>query len=977
MLMEETMRRYSVFIAVMLLIAGVTGAAAQGNPTGGVSGVVQDGQGLPLPGVTVTVQSPVLQGTRDAVTSANGDYIIPFLPPGDYTITFELAGFQTLKQNLRIEMAATVPVSVKLQIATVTETVTVTAEATEIAQTATVAATYKSQLIESLPMGRTINSYALLAPGVTDNGPGGNVMVSGALSYENLFLVNGVVVNENLRGQARNLFIEDAIQETKVSTGSISAEYGRFQGGVVNTITKSGGNNLSGSFRVTFTNDSWAELTPYPGDENIDKTVPQYEATLGGPILRDKLWFFGAYRYENLEDNRTLPYTSYNYVRTDKEYRYEGKLSYAITPRHNTKAAYTKRRLDTLNNSFGTVMTPDTFYDNANDENLLSLNYTGVLTDKFFLEGQYSARQTSYLGTGASDTDLVKGTPIWDRSRGQVRYNSPTFCKVCGSGLEERDNWNAFAKGSYFLSTNRFGSHSFVAGFDTYKETRKNDNYQSGSSYRIQSSSAIIQGTTVYPVLKNDRTTYVDWLPLVNKSVGNDIRTYSVFLNDTWRYNSRFTFNIGVRYDKNNSKDQTGFKVVDDDAFSPRLGATWDVLGDGSWIVNGGFARYVMGVSTAIVDAGSAGGRTATFSYFYNGPNINTDPNAPLMTAAQALPIVFNWFNGAGGTSMATRTAPSVPGVTTKVGDGIVAPNSNEYSVGIARRLGAKGAMRIDYVYRDYRDFYGDFRNTGTGKVTDSTGRTYDLVVVNNTNTVDRSYKGLSTQVSYRLWPDLQLGGNYTLSWDKGNFTGEDEGSGPIRSNVDDFPEYRQASWNYPVGYNPSDQRNKVRVWASYRAPLPASVGTVDVGLVQRYDTGEAFSADGGVDPRPYVTNPGYTTPPSSVTYYFGPRGDLRTDNIWRTDLSFTWEWPLPFYKKGRTFVRGVVNNLFNHQRLDGVDDTVLTRTNNSAYQAFNPFTTTPIEGVHWDKGPLWGQPTGTGSYQIPREFYFSLGFRF
>lgn len=972
------MRRLCTSLVVLLFLAMAASAGAQGNPTGGVSGVVQDGQGLPLPGVSVTVQSPVLQGTRDTVTSANGDYIIPFLPPGDYMMTFELAGFQTLRQNVRIEIAATVPVDVKLQIATVSETVTVTAEATEIAQTATVAATYKSQLIENLPLGRTINSYTLLAPGVTDNGPGGNIMVSGALSYENLFLVNGVVVNENLRGQARNLFIEDAIQETKVSTGSISAEYGRFQGGVVNTITKSGGNTVSGSGRVTFTNDSWAELTPYPGDQNINKTVPQYEATLGGPIFRDKLWFFGAYRYENLEDNRTLDFTAYNYARTDEEYRYEGKLSYAITPRHNTKLAYTKRRLDTTNNSFGTVMTPDTFYDNANDESLLSANYTGVLTDKFFFEGQYSARQTSFLGTGASDTDLVKGTPIWDRSRGQARYNSPTFCKVCGSGLEERDNWNAFVKGSYFLSTNRFGSHSLVAGFDTYKETRKNDNYQSGSSYRIQSSSAIIDGSTVYPVFRNDNTTYVEWLPLVNPSVGNDIRTYSLFLNDSWRYNNRLTFNLGVRYDKNTSKDQSGYKVVDDDAISPRVGATWDVTGDGGWVVNTGYARYVVGVSTAIVDAGSAGGRTATFSYFYRGPNVNTDAAAPRLTSAQALPILFDWFFGAGGTAgLATRTAPSIPGVTTRVGDGIVAPNSVEYSVGVARRLGVKGAMRVDYVYRDYRDFYGDFRNTSTGKVTDSTNRTYDLVIVNNTGTVDRNYHGISSQVSYRLRSDLQLGGNYTLSWDKGNFTGENTGSGPIRATVDDFPEYRQESWNYPMGYNPSDQRHKLRLWSSYKVPMPATLGTLDVGLVQRYDSGIASSADGSIDPRAYVTNPGYITPPSSVTYYFGGRGDIRLPNLWRTDLSFTWERRLPFGGRSRVFVRGVINNLLNNQRLDGWDGTILTRSNNTAYTAFNPFTEKPVEGVHWAKGPNFGQATGVGDYQLPREFYFSAGFRF
>lgn len=953
-------------------------AAAQGNPTGAISGQVLDPDGLALPGVTVTVESPVLQGTRETVTSGNGDYMIPFLPPGDYTVTFAIEGFQTLRRPVRVEIAETITVNVKLALATVTETVTVTAQAaTEIAQTATVASTYKSEVIERLPVGRTLNAATLLAPGVTDNGPGGNIMISGALSYENLFLVNGVVVNENLRGQARNLFIEDAIQETNVKTGSISAEYGRFQGGVVNTITKSGGNSFSGSLRVTFENDSWGALTPYPGDRNIDKTIPTYEMTIGGPILRDRLWFFGAGRYQNLQENRTLAFTAYNYTREDKEKRYETKLTYALTQRHNVKGSYIHRRLDTKNNSFGTVMDPKTFYDNANDEDLVSLNYTGVLTDRVFVEGQYSMRDTSFIGTGSSFTDLVRGTPIWDRSRGQARFNSPTFCKVCGSGLEERDNWNYLGKVNYFLSTQKTGSHSIVAGFDVYKETRKNDNYQSGSSYRIQASSAIIQDGTIYPVFRNDRTTYVEWLPLVNPSVGNDIRTYSVFVNDEWRYSGRFTFNVGLRFDKNSSKDQTGFKVVDDQAFSPRLGLTWDLRGDGGWVAKVGFARYVTGISTAIVDAGSSGGRTATFSYHYLGPNINTDPGQPLLTAEQALPILFDWFFANGGTDRTPRTAPNIPGVTTKVGDDLVSPSSDEYSVGLAKKLGNNGAMRVDWLYRNYNDFYGDFRNMETGRVTDPTGRQYDLIVVRNTNSVERTYKGLSAQVSYRIGTRMQVGGNYTLSWQRGNFTGEDTGSGPVRASADDFPEYREKRWNYPMGYNPSDQRHKVRAWVSCQLPAPEALGRFDVGVLQRFDSGEASSIDGTIDPRPYVVNPGYVNPTSSVTYYFGERGGLRSDDIWRTDVSLTWELPLQAVPRGRVFFRGVITNLFNNSGLVSFNETVLTRSNDSRYQPFNPFQETPIRGVHWDLGPNFGQATGTGDYQAPREFSFSVGVRF
>jgi outer membrane receptor protein involved in Fe transport len=966
-------------VAVACLVLGFAlDAFGQGNPTGGLSGKITDPDGLPLPGVTVTAGSPVLQGVRTVVSSENGDYIVPFLPPGLYTITYELSGFQTVKRDgQQVVIGETIPVHVKLGIAAVTETVEVTGTAsTEVTTTSTVATTYKSENLELLPVGRTLNSAVLLAPGVQDNGPGGNIMVSGAMSFENLFLINGVVVNENLRGQARNLFIEDAIQETKTSTASISAEYGRFQGGVINMITKSGGNRFSGSFRVSFVNDDWSALTPYPGDFNIDKTVPAYEITAGGPIFRDRLWFFGAGRFEVNEDSRTTGYTAFNYVRTDDEKRYEGKLTYALNSRNTFKFSYIKRKLETTNNSFQTILDARSLYDNANDEELTSINYTGVLTDKWFLETQYSQRGYAIIGSGGTKTDLPNGTPIWDRSRGQARFNAPTFCAVCGSGVEDRNNWNVLLKTNYFLSTQKAGSHNLVSGLDVYKEMRRNDNYQSGSSYRVQATRSIIQGQDVYPVLVGDGTTYVEYLPLVEKTQGNDIRTYSFFANDTWRFNDHFTFNLGLRYDRNRSKDQAGAQVVEDSAWSPRLGVTWDITGAGRWVANAGFARYVAGVSTAIVDAGSAGGRTATFSYAYQGPSVNTG-TGPYLTGEQALPILFDWFFANGGTSRATRTAPSIPGITVKVGEGLNAPNSNEWMAGLARQIGNRGLVRADFVYKDFADFYGDFRDLTTGKVTDPTGRVYDLTIVRNTDVAKRTYKGLVLQASYRVGRDWQFGGNYTLAWLEGNFEGEDTGSGPIRFSGGDQPEYRQERWNYPTG-NFNDQRHKVRAWAQYRLPLPDGVGRWDLGVLQRFDTSDASSEDGTISmSTAYVPNPGYQTTPSSATYYFGPRGDLRYDDIWRTDLSLSWGVPIPALGRTEVFFRGVLNNAFNNLGQQAGNETIVTRSTNTAYPGFNPFTETPVLGTHYNYGPVFGDPTGTGDYQSPREFSFSVGVRF
>jgi hypothetical protein len=978
------MQRVRIALAVAMVLAVAVGAFAQGNPTGAIRGRVVDPDNLPLPGVTVTVASAVLQGVRTAVTSENGDFMIPFLPAGEYSVTVEISGFQPQKQTISVAMAETQPLTVKLALATVQETVTVTGTmSTEILTTSTVAQTYKAQTLERLPIGRALNDAVLLAPGVAPNGPSGNIQMAGALSFENLFLVNGVVINENLRGQALFLFIEDAIQDTKVSTGSISAEYGRFQGGVVNMITKSGGNTFSGTFRTTFNNDAWRSLTPYPTDQTVDKITPIFEGTLGGPIFRDRIWFFGAARYTKPERNRTLDVTGINFTTSTDERRYEAKATYAINQRNNVKAGYTKRTTFTKNNWFGRPMDLASLYDNSVDHHLYTANYTSVLTSNLFLEGQFSKKVAATMDTGARYSDLIKGTYISDRSKtlgtDNPRFNAPTFCAVCfdskGIGwLEHRDNWDWFVKASYFLSTKKTGSHNFVFGFDNFKEWRKNNNWQSGSSYAVNATTTIFDGTNIYPVFKSDNTTYINWMPLVAETVGNNIKTYSAYVNDSWRFNNRLTINAGARYDQNRSTDQSGLAVVKDSQWSPRLGVTWDIKGDTRWIANAGFARYVMGISTALVDAGSAGGRTASYSWYYQGPAVNTG-SAPYLTAEQALPILWNWFLNNGGTTRTTRTAPSIPGVSTKVRDGVISPSSNEFSFGVANQM-ANGTWRVDYVYRKSIDMYGDFLDMSTGEVADPTNRKYNLTLVSNTPQAKRTYQALVANISYRFGA-VQLGGNYTLSKMWGNANGENVGSGPIRASMDTYPEYRQASWNYPMGYNPGDQRHKVRAWVSYRLPVSQALGGFDVGFVERYDSPVAFDISGSVDSRPYVTNPGYLNPTSSVGYYFFPRGSYRFDAIWTTDVSFMWSKRLPRLRTTELFFRGVVNNLLNNSGQVSGDIGILTRVNNTSYQAFNPFTTQPVQGVNWDYGATFAQATGVGDYQVARTFSFSAGFRF
>src|SRR5207253_9408002 len=273
-------------------------AHAQGVQTGTIRGIVHDEQGLAVPGVTVPATSLSLQGPRTQVTDTTGGYTFPNLPPGAYTVAFELSGFATVRRETNVALGLVLEQNVTLRAAGVAETVQVVAETPAPIATPIVGTNIKHDEVEALATPRTLQGIATLSPSVTENTPnGGQLAINGAFAFDNIFMVNGVDVNDNLFANPQNLFIEDAIEETQVLTSGISAEYGRFSGGVVNAITKSGGNRFSGSGRVNFLNPAWTDETPFEKSRNPPIVRPSinqqtYEGTFGGPIVRDGLWFF-------------------------------------------------------------------------------------------------------------------------------------------------------------------------------------------------------------------------------------------------------------------------------------------------------------------------------------------------------------------------------------------------------------------------------------------------------------------------------------------------------------------------------------------------------------------------------------------------------------------------------------------------------------------------------------------------------------
>jgi outer membrane receptor protein involved in Fe transport len=1005
------MKRFAVVLALLMLVSVVASA----QTTSSLTGTVTLG-GNPLPGATITISSPGLQGVRTTNSDVNGNYNFGALPPGTYTVKFDMESMQSVNKTVQVTLSGTARADAEMKLTAMAEAITVTATAPAVLETTEIQTNIQASTIDRLAIGRTLTATTSLAPGVaTASGSGGAsagaIQISGAPAYDSVFMVNGASINENLRGQPHALFIEDAIQETTVLSGGISAEYGRFTGGVVNAITKSGGNEFSGSIRDSLTNDKWTSVnTAYfdqaglPENPQVDKVNSVYEATLGGRIIRDRLWFFGAGRYakisasRNLQDVQATPYTF-----GDKNTRYEGKLTGQITDKHSLVLSY----LDIKNPQSNNCFAPCEEFSNLDTSRSLpnhfaTVHYNGILTNSLLIEGSYSKKYFAFQGSGGDFSDFAHGSYGNDLENGGY-FGAPVFCGFCTP--EERNNKLYGAKATYYLASKSFGTHNIATGYEQWAEQRIANNYQSGSNYQVYVNNAPVCSNGVcHPFISEGDQ--IKYSPIPTLTQGSNFRTDSFYVNDKWDLNTKLNFNLGLRYDKNHGVDSAGQDVSKDSNVSPRLGVIFDVMGNGRLRLNASYSKYVSRIAETLGGAGSGAGNPAYFYYEYRGPDINANHT---LTTPEAFQALYNWFQSVGGINNHDLiVSGQTPGLSAHILGSLKSPNVNEWTVGAGTQLTNSAYLRADIIHRDWNDFYARFVNTSTGQAVDPVAGPLDVALFSNSNAYDRKYDALQLQGAYTPWSRVNIGANYTYSKLKGNVQEETSGSGPVPEDAFRYPEYRSFAANNPTGYLPSDQRHKARAWVSF--DIPTFVGSFNLSLLQRFDSGTPYSQIAIIDPRRRTTgaaslqcatcpaNPGYVTPPASVNYFLNGRGNLRFDDVSNTDLGLNYEIPI---SRLRLFAQAKLINAFNNQaQINGNTTGILTSKSASCIQnvgpnagqrcqAFNPFTTTPVEGVNYRYTAAFGAPrtptttAGTnllapnGDYQLPRTYLFSFGARF
>ncbi len=579
------MKLKTISLVAALLILLSPSAFTQTRETGAIEGAVMDEEQSPLPGVTLTISGPSLMGSRSFITGADGKYRFPALPPGTYTIKAELPGFATvLQENVRLYTTLTLTVNLSMKLGTIEEEVTVTAVSPtiDVKSTETASVTLSDEILKNIPYSNFAMDIVNLAPGVTSNVAYGASANTG-ISYQ----VDGVDVSDPEAGSAWVFVDPNIVEEAKIMGVGLPAEYGNFTGVIFNLVTKSGGNEFSGYLsgirqgsgkkddEGKFTSNFWqADNTGAYIDDFPTLTPPGLAlwdagANLGGPIMRDKLWFFvGGQWYHTFTKVTGFP--------KDVEYKQPRmffKLTFQASPRTNLGIFYEN---DTYNGVYRRAAAnrhPDATVNQTSPDSVGSLSLTHILSPKTF----FDLKAAFFVGYYYLDPRMgMDVNAHWDLNENYHWGNSSYFFKA------DRERYQGNASLTHYAEDFIAGSHDFKFGVEfEHGRVRNRFGYP---------------GTNAFWYLDYVGYGYTGNY-LAYQYEGYDTRTQYTrleeFVQDTWSVTDRLNISLGFRatHGWGTVKGISG-TVYSNFRVAPRIGLTYDLFGDKKTIFKAHYGQF-------------------------------------------------------------------------------------------------------------------------------------------------------------------------------------------------------------------------------------------------------------------------------------------------------------------------------------------------------------------------------------------------
>jgi Carboxypeptidase regulatory-like domain/TonB-dependent Receptor Plug Domain len=971
---------WRLFLAFVGILA-YSGAAATAQTTGDIEGTVTGPSGELLANITVEATGSKLQGTRATISDHTGRYRLPSVPPGKYRVRATLEGFETVEQALTLSLDATATLDLKLTL-TVKSAATVTAEVPLVDVTSTTTGTdYTSEIVAKLPVQRNYADIVRANPGVsTDIGDTEGrflaLSIYGATSAENQWIVDGVNTTNVYKGIQGKAINNEFVQEVEIKTGGYPAEYGRALGGVINVITKSGGNAFHGETFVYYdSTDTTAERQFKQGDSEIasmrapDARRFDYGVDLGGFILKDRLWFFGAYNRVTL-DGHVSRVASSTYVSKDDRFPFD-----AVESLYSGKLTWNATSSTTL---VGTVFADPSSTSGAagaDPRQGLNVQVTPIVSpdpsswSSTRAQGgtDYGLRLTRLFGSRALAT--LQGSHHQDRNSlgavNRIQYTDWT----CAGGTHDRPcdfppepnsisggfgriRLNASSRDQFGASISLYGgSHELKAGGDYMDgQTKLNNRYTGGQLVQIFSE----YGETYY-AHRYIAVSLEDPTPVDGARREAQVLDYGLYLQDSWKAAQGLTVNAGLRWDGETTRNYARETVLRfDDQWQPRIGVVWDPWRDGTTKLFAFAGRFSYALPTTAA-AIAFGNLTSVRVFNFDPVSLVQDPNVFRHGRRQA-------EGGAFGDAVDVGVKATYQDEVTVGVERMLAPSLSVGLKGTYRRLGRALADRCDFDYTRPETGYRGcaFINPGSGGAFASGNLPtcdwlYDApegIQCFSTGPASpsarRLYRGIELLARKTVKDQMWLQASYVYSSLRGNYDGAvNEGiyaqtlgqTTPGITYDFSFP----LLWYNGYGALTLDRPNRFRVDGYWVTPLRLSIGL------------QAFAESGAP-----LNRLGYH-PIVGPSIFLVPRGSAgRLPTLWEANLTLSY--PIAIGPVTAT-LQAYLFNVFNNQIVTSREQSWTT----SQPEGYPATITDPNQEQN---NPNYGKVTGRSA---PRSFRAAL----